>query len=139
MEQENHIVFPEDIERTNQVKGKVAQMADEIRDRLKEAGLYKPQQEFQIEVCARDLLQYRMLSNASLELDSPYIVEKSREGHSRRTINPIFAQVDSASKRLAVDFEKLTMNVKDDKREEKPEEENRSSGIEELLKAMVSD
>lgn len=108
------ILFEEDLIKQRDVKSRVEEIASQIRKVLEDANLYKPQLEYMIETTARDLLVYRKLSDAAI-LAEPYIVVKSRENHPRQLINPIFSQVESASKRLSLDIEKLCCNVKDDK------------------------
>lgn len=126
MVNEQNIVFQEDISRNQENIKEIEKAKADIKQLLEDGGLYRPALDLQIEICARDLIVYRRLSDAALFLNEPYLIEKSREGNNRRSINPIFDKVESASKRLTVSLEKLLLNLKDNKPEQQPAEQGAS-------------
>jgi hypothetical protein len=97
----------------------VQNVARNIQRILKDAGVYTPMLTYQVEITAGDLLLYRKIRTEALDSKTEvYQVEYSREGNPRTSINPIFAAMTNASNRVTQDFEKLTMNIKDNKRKD---------------------
>lgn len=122
------------IEETKDVDYKVKNIKKNIQRILEEAGVYNNTLTYQVEITAGDLLLYRKIRKEALDPSTDvYQVEYSREGNERRTINPIFAAMTNASNRVTKDFEKLTMNIKDDKKQV-----NTNNALTELLEKMNS-
>lgn len=112
----------------------VQNVARNIQRILKDAGVYTPMLTYQVEITAGDLLLYRKIRKEALDQNTEvYQIEKSREGHDRKTINPIFQAMTNASNRVTQDFEKLTMNIKDNKKKE-----TTGNKLESLLEKMNS-
>lgn len=112
----------------------VQNVARNIQRILKDAGVYTPMLTYQVEITAGDLLLYRKIRTEALDSKTEvYQVEYSREGNPRTSINPIFAAMTNASNRVTQDFEKLTMNIKDNKKKE-----TTGSKLELLLEKMNS-
>lgn len=87
---------------------------------LENAGVYNSMLTYQVEITAGDLLLYRKIRKEALDPGTTvYLIEISREGAERKNINPIFAAMTNASNILTKDFEKLTMNIKDNKKKGK--------------------
>lgn len=122
------------IEETKDVDYKVKNIKKNIQRILEEAGVYNNTLTYQVEITAGDLLLYRKIRKEALDpATDVYQIEYSREGNERRTINPIFAAMTNASNRVTKDFEKLTMNIKDDKKQV-----NTNNALTELLEKMNS-
>lgn len=122
------------IEETKDVDYKVKNIKKNIQRILEEAGVYNNTLTYQVEITAGDLLLYRKIRKEALDPSTDvYQIEYSREGKERRTINPIFAAMTNASNRVTKDFEKLTMNIKDDKKQV-----NTNNALTELLEKMNS-
>lgn len=119
---------------TKDVDYKVKNIKKNIQRILEEAGVYNNTLTYQVEITAGDLLLYRKIRKEALDpATDVYQIEYSREGNERRTINPIFAAMTNASNRVTKDFEKLTMNIKDDKKQV-----NTNNALTELLEKMNS-
>jgi hypothetical protein len=96
---------------------KVKNIKKNIQRILQEAGVYTGMLTYQVEITAGDLLLYRKIRAEALDPNTPvYLIEISREGFKRKNINPIFSAMTNASNSVTKDFEKLTMNIKDDKK-----------------------
>lgn len=65
-------------------------MKNLLTETMKAAGLYGPEQVFQIEVCATSLMTYRKMRSEYLDPDEKcFIIEQSREGAPRKKPNPL--------------------------------------------------
>lgn len=116
------------------VDAQVQNIKRNIQRILEKAGVYNHTLTYQVEITAGDLLLYRKIRNEALDPNTPvYLIELSREGNERRDINPIFAAMTNASNRVTKDFEKLTMNIKDNKKKD-----STNNALTKLLEKMNS-
>lgn len=117
---------------------KVRRISEYIKRVLRKAGAYSPKLSYQVELVASDILVYRKL-RASLLSDECQLVsvEKSREGYDREKINPLIAQLRLQSKIVQEGLDKLTMNIKSQKKE--PEAEDPLAKLTEYINSGEDD
>lgn len=80
---------------------------------LKEAGIYRAELTYQIEMLANELIVYRSLMKKAEEVgenDEAIITEQSREGDERLRPHPIYAMVQAQANQLRQDLKVLLMN-----------------------------
>lgn len=135
---EKSLVFPEDTEAIDKLTKEIQDISEQIKQALVSDGKYKATQDIQIEIAARDFIQYRRLSNLALTAD-PYLTEKTRENHTKITINPIFGEAEKYSKRLAMHIASLCMNVKEDKTIKNEPDNNTESPLQALMEQLRSE
>ena len=95
---------------------RVKSIARYITKKLKDAGVYDATLSYQVELVASDLLIYRKFRDACLdEATTVTVDEKSREGHTRTKVSPVFSALRMQSKIVREGLDALTMNIKSKK------------------------
>lgn len=94
-----------------------------IKKKLEDAGVYDATLSYQVELVASDLLIYRKFRDACLDdTVSVTFEEKSREGHARTKVSPVFSALRLQSKIVREGLDALTMNIKSKKAKKEVED-----------------
>lgn len=94
-----------------------------IKKVLNEAGMYRPEMTYQVELTASTMQIFKKIRNEILVNEAqPIIEEKSREGDKRKKENPIYTMYRNFADLLRRDLRSLNMNkeLTKGKDEEKP-------------------
>lgn len=98
-------------------KGEVENLKVTIRRLLAAQNKYSDEMTYAVELLASDLCIFRKIRAVALDQETKVqITEKSREGHDRYGVNPIFDQLARYSDRVRKDLRVLTMTkeIKDE-------------------------
>lgn len=97
------------------ISGSPEAQLEDLRTRLRrimnQAGAYRPDMTYQVELTASTLLCFRKIREEILEKDAPPIIEEqSREGDKRKKENPIYTLYGKFADLLRRDLRALNMN-----------------------------